>query len=118
MEEYPIPVLKNAPITEAVIDIRVKLPSSTNIESIDLLFGKIKEQYPVRQEHRVSEFSLELKPSGDPIKTAKSAVNGYRYISADKKQIVQARLDGFTMSRLHPYKEWKDLRDEEIMAAL
>lgn len=112
MEEYPVPVLKNAPITEAVIDIRVKLPSSTDVKSIDLLFDKIKKQYPVRQEHRVSEFSLELKPNEDPIKASKSRVNGYRYISADKKQIVQARLDGFAMSRLHPYSEWKDLRDE------
>jgi len=112
LEEYPIPVLKNAPITEAVIDIRVKLPSSTDVKSIDLLFDRIKNQYPVRLGHRVSEFSLELKPNEDPIKASKSRVNGYRYISADKKQIVQARLDGFSVSRLHPYSEWKDLRDE------
>lgn len=112
MEAYPVPVLKNAPITEALIDIRVKLPSTTDVKSIDFLFEKIKSQYPVRQEQRVSEFSFEMKPDEDPIKASKLRINGYRYVSADQRQIVQARLDGFTMSRLHPYAEWKDLRDE------
>ncbi|MBU2621568.1 MAG: TIGR04255 family protein [Proteobacteria bacterium] len=112
MKEYLVPVLKNAPITEALIDIRVKLPATTDVKSIDLLFEKIKNQYPTRQELRVSEVSFVLKPDEDPVKASKLRVNGYRYISADQKQIVQARLDGFTMSRLHPYTEWKDLRDE------
>ncbi|MFQ5787653.1 MAG: TIGR04255 family protein [Thermodesulfobacteriota bacterium] len=39
-------------------------------------------------------------------------IYGYRYITSDKKQIVQARLDGFTFSRLKPYIKWNDLRDE------
>lgn len=112
MEEYPIPVLKNAPIIEALIDIRVKLPATTDVKSIDVLFEKIKNQYPTRQELRISEFSFDLKPDADPVKAAKLRVNGYRYISADKKLIFQARLDGFTVSRLRPYTEWKDLRDE------
>ena len=112
MEEYLVPVLKNAPITEAFIDIRVKLPSTIDVKSIDFIFEQIKDRYPVRQELRVSELSFELKPNEDPIKASKQRVNGYRYISADQKQIVQARIGGFTMSRLHPYTEWKDLRDE------
>lgn len=112
LEEYLMPVLKNAPITEALIDIRVKLPSTIDAKSIDFIFEQIKSRYPVRQEHRVSEFSFELKPDEHPLKASPQRVNGYRYISADKTQIVQARLDGFTMSRLHPYTEWKDLRDE------
>lgn len=112
MEAYHAPVLKNAPITEAVIDIRVKLPSSADVKSIDLLFNKIKEHYPTREEQRVSELSFELKPNEDPIKASKSRIHGYRYISVDKKQIFQARMDGFTLSRLHPYSEWNDFRDE------
>jgi uncharacterized protein (TIGR04255 family) len=112
VEEYTIPVLKNAPITEALIDIRVKLPATTDVKSIYLLFEKIKNQYPTRQEYKVSEFSFQLKPDAAPVKASQHKVNGYRYISADQKQIFQARLDGFTMSRLHPYTEWKDLRDE------
>lgn len=112
MEEYPVPILKNAPITEALIDIRTKLPSAIDVKSIDNLFEKIKNQYPEKQEQRVSEFSFELKADEEPVKASKHKVNGYRYISSGKKQIVQARLDGFTFSRLHPYIKWEDLRDE------
>lgn len=34
------------------------------------------------------------------------------FTSADGRQIVQARLDGFTFNRLRPYKEWESFRDE------
>jgi uncharacterized protein (TIGR04255 family) len=112
LEEYPVPTLKHAPITEAVIDIRVMLSSAADVKSIGLLFEKIKDQYPIKQEQRVSEFSLDLKPGEDPIKASTQRITGYRYVSADKKQIVQARLDGFSLSRLHPYAEWMTFRDE------
>ncbi len=104
-------VLKKAPITEALIDLRVKLPSTVDVAIIDSLFEKIKERYPVRQVHKLSHFSLQILDDV-PKTSAEQNINGYRYISSDKKQIVQARLDGFTFSRLHPYTEWKDLRDE------
>lgn len=109
MEEYPI--LKNAPITEALIDIRVQLPSAFDVKNIDRIYESIKEQYPEKQEQRISEFQIEPKTE-EEVKTFKAKINGYRYISSDKKQIVQTRIDGFTFSRLHPYVKWEDLRDE------
>jgi len=39
-------------------------------------------------------------------------VDGYLYTSVDGKYIVQARLDGFTLSRLQPYDNWESFRDE------
>lgn len=94
MEEYPI--LTKAPITEALIDIRVEL---------------IKTQYPEKQAQKISQIKFEPKAE-ELVKSSKSEITGYRYISSDKKQIVQARLDGFTFSRLHPYIRWEALRDE------
>ena len=109
MEEYQI--LKKAPITEALIDIRVKLPSELDVKKIDSIHESIKEQYPEKQEQKVPEVKVELKPGEELIKQL-TKINGYRYISSDKKQIVQARLDGFTFSRLHPYTKWEELRNE------
>lgn len=109
MEEYQI--LKNAPITEALIDLRVKLPSKLDVKEIDLIYESIKERYPEKQEQRISEFRIETKPAEELVKSV-SKINGYRYISFDKKQILQARLDGFTFSRLHPYIKWEDLSNE------
>ncbi|MFQ5787654.1 MAG: hypothetical protein ACE5H1_06700 [Thermodesulfobacteriota bacterium] len=44
MTKYPI--LKKAPITEALIDIRVKLSSAFETEKIDSIYESIKAQYP------------------------------------------------------------------------
>lgn len=110
LEDYP--VLKNAPITEALIDIRVKLPSEMDVKNIDSIYESIKEQYPERQEQKISEVRIEPSSVKESIKASKFKINGYRYISSDKKQILQARLDGFTFSRLHPYVNWEELRNE------
>ncbi len=109
LENYPI--LKKAPITEALIDIRVKLPSDFDVKNINSIYESIKNQYPGTHEQKISKVKFEPKAK-DIAKPSKPEINGYRYISSDKKQIVQAKLDGFTFSRLHPYIKWEDLLDE------
>ncbi|MBL7049251.1 MAG: TIGR04255 family protein [Nitrospira sp.] len=105
------PTLNNAPIAEALIDIRVKLPATLKVEIIDTIYDAIKDKYPDKQEQKISELKLDLR-SEDTVNSSGAIVNGYRYISSDKKQIVQTRLDGFTLSRLHPYVKWDEMRDE------
>jgi uncharacterized protein (TIGR04255 family) len=102
-------VLKKAPITEALVDIRVKLPSELDIKKINVIYELIKDEYPEKQEQRISEIRIETKTGGEIIS---HKINGYRYISSDKNQIVQARLDGFTFNRLHPYIKWEELVKE------
>jgi len=104
-------VLRRAPVTEALIDIRVKLTPDTDVRQIDSIYESIKNEYPHKQEQRISQVQVEQKP-GEGIVKSSTKINGYRYISSDKKRIVQARLDGFTFSRLHPYITWADLRSE------
>jgi uncharacterized protein (TIGR04255 family) len=108
LEEYKI--LKNAPITEALIDIRVKLSANFDVQKIDSLYESIKEQYPHKETQRISKVEIETKE--EKVKPISHKINGYRYFSSDKKQVIQARMDGFTFSRLHPYIKWEDLRDE------
>lgn len=79
MEEYP--TLNNAPITEALIDIRVKLPSSVNAEKLDSIFELLKEQYPVKQEQKVSEFRFETKAEVI-VRSSEAKMHGYRYITS------------------------------------
>ena len=111
LENYPI--LTNAPITEALIDIRVKLPSDFDVKNISAIYESIKDQYPEKQERIKSEVKIEPKAE-EKVKASKLIIDGYRYVSSDKKQIMQARLDGFTVSRLHPYIKWEELRDEAL----
>ncbi len=109
MREYPI--LKNAPITEAIIDIRVKLPNDFDVTEIDSIYENISADYPEKQEQRQIEAQIDVKKE-ESVKTSATKVTGYRYISSDRKQIIQASLDGFTVSRLKPYIRWEQLRNE------
>ncbi|MCP4252474.1 MAG: TIGR04255 family protein [Candidatus Scalindua sp.] len=107
----PEDFLKNAPITEALIDIRVKLPSDFDIKNLSSIYESIKDQYPEKQERVKSK--VEFEPQAEEqVKASVFVVDGYGYVSSDKKQIMQARLDGFTFSRLHPYIKWEELRVE------
>lgn len=109
MTKYPI--LKKAPITEALIDIRLKLPTAFDVAKIDSIYKSISDRYPEKQELRQIEAQIDIKKK-ESVKTSATKVTGYRYISPDGKQILQARLDGFTVSRLKPYIRWEQLRDE------
>ncbi len=110
MAEYP--VLSKAPIVEAVIDFRVKVREDLTLEQLDALFDSISNQYPDKKTRHKWEGEFEFKKGESPISRGTGAVDGYILTSADQKQILQARLDGFTFSRLTPYETWELFRDE------
>jgi len=104
----------NAPITEALLDIRVKLPVQTDLKTLGTFHDTIKQRYPVKQE-RVSwrgHFEVKVTPVAQVSQSAAGGPDGYSFTSVDGRQVVQARLDGFTFSRLKPYDKWEALRDE------
>lgn len=109
MTSYPI--LTKAPITEALLDIRVKLSPDFDLKEIDSIYEEIRHDYPKKQEQRLSQVHFEAKPGTESIGSI-TKINGYRLLSADEKNILQARLDGFTFNRLAPYSTWNDLRQE------
>ncbi len=104
----------NAPITEALLDIRVKLPPETSLATLASFQEGIKQRYPSRQERLAWEGHLEIKstPVARVSQTAAGGPDGYLFTSADGRHVAQARLDGFTFSRLKPYNTWEALRDE------
>lgn len=105
-------VLPKAPITEALIDIRVKLADDYTVNKLNSIYDAIASQYPERKERMRWEGKFDFKKGEPPKLTAEDKIDGYLYISSDKKQVVQARLDGFTFSRLKPYETWENFREE------
>jgi uncharacterized protein (TIGR04255 family) len=105
------PVYRNAPIIEAALDVRVRTPENVDL---DALVAVRDAHYPdVSRE----PFQLQVKIEwGDrPDDTGKQHLNtplGYFLRSADQKQILQARLDGFTFNRLAPYEHWESFGAE------
>ena len=100
----------NAPIKEALIDIRVDPAPPATLKDLEGIHEYVRGQYPVKQKklHLQGQFSLGNEVGA----SARQEQVGFSFRSEDEKQVFQARLNGFTFSRLKPYGTWDELRDE------
>jgi len=105
---------RNAPITEAVLELRTKLPPTTNLDRLASFQDVFRDRYPLRKERRIWQGQLQMKPgtSEPEITSTGGQPNGYMFSSQDEKQVIQVRLDGFAFSRLKPYDRWSSFRNE------
>ena len=107
--------LTKAPITEALIDIRVKLPADKqNPTLIKALTTEIQKQFPGQfpEEKELRDLQMMFEVGPPQRQETKSSHVGYRYDSKDGKRVIQAKLDGFTFSWLKPYETWEVLRED------
>ncbi len=98
------------PITEAVIDLRVELPDEVTLDTLKRLHLNVEADYPNRQEFLIIQGQMTAGASVGA--TASQTQVGYGFSSRDQKMFFQARLDGFSFSRLAPYDCWEAFRDE------
>lgn len=102
--------LTNAPITEAVIDLRVRTAPGLRVQEFVDLKAKLGGEYGEAKDITFFELGFQQLP-GEPLE-GRQVVHGcigYRYESSDNKHIVQFRKDGFTFSRLAPYTKWEQV---------
>ncbi|MDZ7661956.1 TIGR04255 family protein [Thiohalophilus sp.] len=104
--------LDQAPIKEALIDIRVS--SSVAASELDKEHQNFSDEYPTREVIHHSKFGWKIAPGNEVSSTVDQQLIGYKYVSTDKKYVVQFRTDGFTFSRLDPYENWETMRDTAI----
>jgi uncharacterized protein (TIGR04255 family) len=104
--------LRNAPIMEALIDIRIGIKEGFDVNRFLSLHEAITDQYPEKKTRHKWEGRFELKRGEALVSSGTEAVDGYIFTSADEKQLFQARVDGFTFNRLRPYEKWDSFRDE------
>lgn len=100
----------HAPLTEALLDIRVELPTEVGLSKLAEVHHGQEEDYPKREELLVVHGQMTVGPEIGA--SARQTSNGYRFVSKDGRQIFQARLDGLTFSRLAPSEAWGPFRDE------
>jgi len=102
-----------APITEALIDLRVETLEINPTTALLMLKGiqsNVMLEYPECEDIVTFQSQLQMVPGVETKIT--SAQTGYRFVSGDRKRIFQVRLDGFTVSHLAPYQGWESLRNE------
>lgn len=103
--------LSRAPITEALIDIRVTLPKEARtMEHLAGLDAQFRDLYPERKEIKEVQFKVNIDHAEGDEKT--STQLGFRYTNTEGTQVIQAAINGFTFSRLPPYEDWAKLKEE------
>ena len=104
MSEHPH--LVNAPIREALIDFRVRLPSDFSSQTLLALTQELYTKYPKVSPIQQFQGEIQLSDEG-PVSVQKPPqLLGYRLESTDTLNVAQVRIDGFTFSRLEPYESW------------
>jgi len=101
---------EKAPITEALIDIRVELSSELRFEDLGAFRKHVGSDYPREETRNLSQALLQFGPSVQA--SAQQQPWGFMFRNENNTQVVQVRLDGFTFSRLEPYENFEHLRDE------
>lgn len=103
----------NAPITEALIDLRITHAEDFSVDDLGKMGEAIADRYPTQEPMYLHAGQITFPQPGDPVQVeATEQHGGFRFISENKQQILQARMDGFTFSTLAPYDSWEPFRDE------
>jgi uncharacterized protein (TIGR04255 family) len=106
--------LRKAPITEAIIDIRVPRDSGVTAAVFADLREFLRDQYPIVEEPQAKEALLTIEGGKLTTSTRDIGFHGLLFKSADTLTVVQFRADGFTLNRLKPYTSWEELFPEVI----
>lgn len=107
------PVFPNAPITEALLDIKVQLPQEIDLRSLESFYDFIKDRFPEKQTRSFFKGEVKISPEvKPPVLSSSSGIDGYIFRSPEENKVVQSRLDGFTFNKLKPYKNWDSFRSE------
>ncbi|MFO0839533.1 MAG: TIGR04255 family protein [Phycisphaerae bacterium] len=104
--------MRRAPIVEALIDIRTDFAHGPKSADFDTFHERIKMNYATRKPRIEWRARIAFGADSPPEQSSEGGPVGFLYESEDGKQVVQARVNGFTFSRLAPYEDWQGLRRE------
>ena len=105
-------IFRNAPITEALLDIRVILSDNTGLDQLVAFHDGVRDRYPNKRDRKMWKGSIQVRAEGPEIPTPSGGIDGFLFSSIDGRNIVQCRLDGFTFNRLKPYDRWETFRED------
>ncbi len=103
--------LSRAPIQEAIFDFRVGFGHPLTKPDFHILSEGLVATYSKQDE--LNRHSAQMKFEGATHSVSQSTVfGGMKYESNGGEFVVQAQIDGLTISRLHPYAGWDNLYEE------
>jgi uncharacterized protein (TIGR04255 family) len=104
--------LNNAPITEAVVDFRVRPRDGLNVSDFSAAAERFAPGYTKQGPifHVQAMIAVDTNSSG-PSGMSSSEI-GLRMHSTDQRYVMQLQREGFSLSRLSPYETWEALVTE------
>lgn len=103
----------NAPIVEAVIDLKVVQPEDLSVSDLQELVQENLERYPAVAEAYLYQGEGYVEQAGAPMRQeAEHWQTGFRCTSSDGRRVLYANLDGLSFSMLSPYEGWDKFSSE------
>ncbi len=99
-----------APITEAIIDLKVTFPENLSPEIFAEIEDHVKDRFQTKEKEQIyTGTGAFIFVPGSPVQmNANQHRNGFLFRSSDNLRIFQATLSGFTFNRLAPYESWEE----------
>lgn len=94
-----------APITEAVIDIQTQPTKDVTPDLFDSLAKQEAQAYPQKSTILQGSVHVQMGPGGQGTHSTQQFL-GVSLSNQSQKQLIQMRVNGFTISRLNPYEGW------------
>jgi uncharacterized protein (TIGR04255 family) len=104
------PHLSQAPIVEALFDVKVTAAEGLAVEALEPAKGMLAAEYPIAKRRFSMHTAFPLE-NGRPVPAPapERHLLGHLFHDSEEKTIVQFRLDGFTFNRMAPYSSWDEL---------
>jgi len=110
--EIEWPHLNNAPITEALLDIRLTPSNDIDLDALSRIGEQEEDTYPTKKNQFEYRGKIELKDKVTQTEVDTPKLMGYQFHAADSLSLFQTRLNGFTFNKLSPYESWETFRAE------
>ncbi|MCI1267913.1 MAG: TIGR04255 family protein [Saprospiraceae bacterium] len=107
-------IYSNAPIREAVYDIRVDRLNIKQIEDLAAFKELVKDNFPIEKKKHNFTGQIQFSPDKPIESKAHSNLTGYVFLSDDQTRQLQVRIDGITLNILKPYNNWEVHFDQFI----
>lgn len=103
---------KSAPITEAVVEIRVQPPATVDQTALQELAESLKADFPKQAPMQFLEMGIAQQPGPAFQQKFSQSIIGARLSRTDDLRVLQIRHDGFAYSHMAPYTDWATFRAE------
>ncbi|MCA9421861.1 MAG: TIGR04255 family protein [Nitrospira sp.] len=119
--EPEAPIYSRPPVSEALIDIKVKTLPDEKIPKLEALHNQFLPKFPVKKRRFQAAGKINIEQAGISTTEISNKPVGFIFETPDKSLIVQVKTDGLTLNQIKPdprksWPGWESLRNEAKLA--